>query len=114
MPCDRRLRAGQTIQQRAEEIRRVVSTLNTGLISGRIKAKIGPQGAIAFVGLSDAERNNVTDACMYRRLLTSGSAIAMQAIARAEILAGRSIDKQLIAQGHHSHDEGQTWHSHKG
>jgi hypothetical protein len=110
MPCDRRLKPRQTISQRAEEVRRAVAKLNAGLIAGRIKAKIGPQGAIAFEGFNEQERDGVTDACAYRRLLVSGSALAKAAIARAEQLAGRSIDKQTLAHGTHSHDGGKTWH----
>lgn len=116
MPCDRRLKPKQTIQQRAEEIRRVVDTLSRGLVSGQVKAKVGPQGAIAFLGLSEEERDGVTDNCAYRRLMSSASvsAMAKMAIQRAEMLAGRSVDKQVIGQGAHSHDGGRTWHDHKG
>lgn len=114
MPCDRKLRQGQTISQRKEEIKTVVDKLAKGLASGSIKAKIGPQGAIAFQGMSETERAGVDDACAYRRLLATGSASALMAIQRAEALAGRSIDKRMIAQGAHSHDGGATWHSHKG
>lgn len=113
MPCDRKLKAGQTIQQRADEVRKVVDRLQRGLASGSVKAKVGPQGAIAFDGLTDAERDGVTDACAYRRLLISGSALSKAAIARAEQLAGRSVDKQVIGQGAHTHDGGVTWHKHK-
>lgn len=113
MPCDRKLKSGQTIQQRADEVRKVVDRLQQGLASGRVKAKVGPQGAIAFDGLTEAERDGVTDACAYRRLLLSGSALTRAAIARAEQLAGRSVDKQVIGQGAHSHDGGRTWHDHK-
>lgn len=114
MPCDRRLRKGQTIQQRAVEIRRVVESLSAGLVSGRYRVKIGQQGGVAFEGLTEQERDGVTDNCAYRRLLASGSPLALQAIARAEALAGRTIDKQAVAQGVHTHDDGATWHSHKG
>ena len=77
-------------------------------------AKVGPQGAIAFLGLTDSERDGVTDNCAYRRLMASGSALAIAAIAKAEQLAGRSIDRQQIAVGVHSHDQGRSWHDHKG
>lgn len=110
MPCDRQLKAGQSITQRKEEILRAVDRLQKGLASGSVKAKIGPQGSIAFVGLSEADRAGVTDACAYRRIMVSGSALARAAIARAEQMAGRSIDKQVIGQGVHSHDGGRTWH----
>jgi hypothetical protein len=72
--------------------------------------KVGPQGGIAFDGLSDAERDGVTDACAYRRLMVSGSALAKAAIARAEQLAGRSVDRRVVGHGVHSHDGGRTWH----
>ena len=110
MPCDTLLKPKQTIQQRAEEIRRAVAGLSDALASGRIKARVGPQGAIAFVGWDDVERDGVTDACAYRRLMVTGSALAKAAIARAEQMAGRSVDRRVIAHGEHSHDGGHTWH----
>jgi len=110
MPCDTVLRKNQTISQRKEEIRKVVERLSTGLASGRLKVKVGPQGAIAFLGLTDDDRSGVTDACAYRRIMVEGSALAKQAIARAEQLAGRSVDRKVVAQGIHSHDGGHHWH----
>jgi hypothetical protein len=111
MPCDTRLKPKQTISERAAEVRRAVDKIGQGLASGRIKARVGPQGAIAFDGVSNEDRDGVTDACIYRRLLVSGSALAKAALARAEQLAGRSIDRQSLAHGHHSHDGGRTWHN---
>lgn len=113
MPCDTRLLPGQSISQRKEEIKTSVDKLARALATGRIKAKVGPQGAIAFEGWTEEDKSRVTDACAYRRLLATGSPIALQAIARAEALAGRSVDKQMVAQGAHTHD-GVHWHSHKG
>jgi hypothetical protein len=110
MPCDTRLKTGQTIKQRAEEVRKMVSRLSDGLVSGRVKVRIGPQGAVAFDGLTLEARDRVTDACAYRLLLIMGSALARAAITRAEQLAGRSINRQAL--GVHSHDGGRTWHEH--
>lgn len=110
MPCDTRLKPKQTISERKAEVVKMVATLAQGLVSGRVVAKVGPQGAIAFDGLSDAERDGVTDACAYRRLMVSGSALAKAAIARAEMLSGRSVNKQALAHGVHSHDGGKHWH----
>lgn len=110
MPCDTRLKPRQTVQQRIVEVRAAVEKLSRGLAAGRIKPKIGPQGAIAFTDWLDSERDGVTDACAYRRLMVSGSALAKAAITRAEQLAGRTVDRQALAQGHHSHDGGRTWH----
>src|SRR5262249_27177407 len=114
MPCFTQLKPMQTIQQRADEVRKMVAKLAAGLISGKIKAKVGPQGAIAFDGISNEGRDGVTDACAYRRLMVEGSPLARAQIARAEQLAGRSVDKTAVAHGVHSHDGGHTWHDHKG
>jgi hypothetical protein len=113
MPCDRKLKAGQTVQQRANDIRKAVERIGNGLANGSVKVKVGPQGAIAFVGVTEADRDGVTDACAYRRIMVSGSAFAKAAILRAEQLAGRAVDKRVIGQGAHSHDGGRTWHDHK-
>ena len=114
MPCDTQLRQGQTISSRAEEIREAVARLSRGLASGAVRVKIGPQGAIAFEGFTDTDRNRVTDACIYRRVMATGTATAKAAIAKAEALSGRAVDRRVIGQGAHSHDGGKTWHGHKG
>ena len=110
MPCDTRLKEGQTITQRKEEVRTAVDRIAKGLAAGRIRAQVGPQGAIAFAGITREERDGVTDACAYRRIMTTGSSLAKAAIARAEQIAGRSVDKKVIGQGVHSHNGGRTWH----
>lgn len=114
MPCDTRRKPNQTIQQRAEEIRRAVSALDAAIAARKVKIKIGPQGAIALEGWPEAERNNITDACAYRRLMATGSALSRAEFAKAEAMSGRSINRQVIGQGVHSHDNGKTWHDHKG
>jgi hypothetical protein len=113
MPCDTKLRKGQSLSQRKAEVREALAKLNQAIIAGRVKPVIGQQGAIAFAGWADEERSAVTDACAFRMLMTSGSALAKAAITRAEQLAGRSIDRRVIAQGTHSHDGGHSWHDHK-
>ena len=114
MPCDTRMKRGQTIQARAEEVRTVVDQVAKLLAAGRVKPVISPKGAVAFAGLTDADRDGVTDNCMYRRLMSTGSVQAKLAIERAELLAGRKVDRQMVAQGMHSHDGGVSWHDHKG
>ena len=114
MPCDTRLKPRQTIQQRKAEVREAVERLGRGLARGTIKPKIGPQGAITFIGFDGADRDGVTDACAYRRIMQTGSMQAKLAILTAEQSAGRQVDKLALAQGHHSHDGGETWHDHKG
>jgi hypothetical protein len=111
MPCDTRLKPRQTIQQRATEVRDVVEKFGKGLATGRIKPVVDRKtGAIAFDGVTNEERDGVTDACAYRRLMVTGSALAKNAIQRAEQMAGRAVDKRALAHGHHSHDGGKTWH----
>jgi hypothetical protein len=42
--------------------------------------------------------------------MASGFALAKLAIMKAEQLAGRTVDRKVVAQGTHSHDGGRTWH----
>jgi hypothetical protein len=46
--------------------------------------------------------------------MATGSGLAKAQIAKAEAIAGRSVNKQVVGHGAHSHDGGQTWHDHKG
>lgn len=111
MPCDTRLKPRQTISQRKDEVRLATERFITGIRTGAVKIKVDAKGGVAFTGISDEDRDGVTDACAYRRIMVSGSALATAAIARAEQLAGRPVNKALVAQGYHSHDGGTTWHN---
>jgi len=104
MPCDRRLLVGQSIRDRIKEVQDVVKVVETGLAKGTIKAIVGKQGAIAFQGLTDSQRNRVDDVCIYRRILSTGSALA-----RMKLAAAGNVNNDVIAQGVHSHDGGRTW-----
>lgn len=114
MPCDTRRKPNQTIQQRATEVRDVIKKVTDALIAGRVKAKVGPRGEIAFDGLAEKDRDGVTDNCMYRRILSAGSTLAMAKLQQAEALAGRKVDRAVVNSGAHSHDGGRSWHDHKG
>lgn len=109
MPCDT-VRQRQTVQERAAEVRAALEKLNKLLLMKKVKVKVGPQGAVAFTGWTEQDRNGVTDACAYRRIMATGTAIAKAEIARAEQLSGRTVDRRVIASGVHSHDGGTTWH----
>lgn len=111
MACDTKLRQGQTLEQRKEEVRETVDKVARALAAGSVKPVVGAQGAIAFAGIAEADRAGVTDACIYRRLMVSGSATAKAAIARAEMVAGRPVARSVIGAGVHSHDGGKTWHN---
>jgi hypothetical protein len=97
-------------ERRQKELKDKTEALSKGIASGTIKVVIGPQGAVAFQGWND--RGPVTDACAYRRIMSSGSALARAKIAAAEQLADRSIDKRVVNSGVHSHDSGKTWETH--
>jgi hypothetical protein len=93
----------------------VVSRIAAKLANGQVRPVVGPTGAIAFIGITDQERDDVTDACIFRRVMATGSALAKLAIQRAEQLAGRSVNRQAVALGHHAHEHGGHlhWHDHK-
>jgi hypothetical protein len=109
MPCDTRRKPRQTVQERASEVRGAVAKLDALLKKRLVRPRVGPQGAIAFEGWPEKDRDGVTDACAYRRIMSTGSVLARAEIARAEQLAGRSVDRQVIGAGVHSHDGGRTW-----
>lgn len=111
MPCDTvRSNPRQTVAERMAEIRSASARIAALLAAQKVQVKIGPQGAVTFIGIPDEDRVGMTDACIYRRIMASGTHGARQAIAKAERLAGRTADKKVIAQGVHSHDGGRTWH----
>jgi len=114
MACDTRLKPRQTIQERAVEVREATVRLAAALAAGRVQVKIGANGVPVFTGWDEQSRDGITDACAYRRIMATGSALARMAIAKAEQMSGRAVNKQAVAQGHHSHDGGATWHTHKG
>jgi hypothetical protein len=110
MPCNTKLKKGQTIAQRAAELRKRGEQVDKLLAAGRVSATVGKQGGIAFVGIPEDVRDGMTDACVYRAIMARGSHQAKMAIAKAERLAGRAVDKKVVAAGLHSHDNGHTWH----
>lgn len=111
MPCDTIRRPRQTLSERKAEVRATIDNLAKAVASGRVKPVIGKQGAIAFIGIEESERNRVTDACVYRGIMVHGNALARAKIAQAEALAGVRVNKQVVGQGVHSHDSGKTWHA---
>jgi len=110
MPCDTRARPNQTLNERKAEVKTAVAALSAALASGKVKAVVGPKGGVTFTGWDEGRRARVTDACAYRLVMATGSALARAAIAKAEQLAGRGVDRKALAHGHHSHDGGRTWH----
>ena len=108
MACDTRLKPNQTISERAREVRSALDRLVEALKAGRARIVWGPQNSITFAGWDATSKDGVTDACAYRMLMNN--ALGKQLIERAELLAGRKVNRQAL--GVHSHDGGQTWHRH--
>jgi hypothetical protein len=101
----------QTAAERVTEVRKAVTVIDRLVAARKVTVKVGPQGAVTFIGIPDSDRARMTDACIYRMITRSGTAAAKMALARAEQLAGRSVNKSVVAQGVHSHDGGTTWHA---
>jgi len=111
MPCDTKLKPNQTITQRKLEISEVVDKVARGLVNGSMRLQLSKGGAVAFDGITDTDKRNVTDACIYRRIMATGSALAKAKLQAAQALLGKQA---VTTNGTHSHDGGKTWHgSHK-
>lgn len=111
MPCDRvRISPEQTLAARMKQVREAGAKIDKLLASAGAKAVVDKRtGAITFVGIPDSVRSKMTDACVYRAVMARGSHAAKQAILKAERMAGRVVDKKVVASGLHSHDGGATW-----
>jgi hypothetical protein len=110
MPCFTVRRRGQTVDQRRREVKKAITAIDQLLATRRATIKVGPQGAITFLGVPNEVRDDVTDECVYRELQKSGSSAYKLALAQAEMLAGRAVNPTAMAMGIHSHDGGNTWH----
>jgi hypothetical protein len=113
MPCDTKRLPNQSLTERKVEITKAVDKLAAALAAGKVKPVVGAKGGIAFPGWTEGQVSRVTDNCGYRKIMSSGSALAKLAIERAEMMAGRKVDRQAVAQGLHTHGDG-VWHNHKG
>ena len=114
MPCDTIVRKNQSLEDRKKEVRKKSEKIAKAITDKRVKVTVGPQGAVAFSGISSEDRAGMTDACIYRRIMAGNSALAKAAIAQAELLSGRKVSLAVIGRGDHSHDGGKTWHYGKG
>lgn len=110
MACWTRRKPKQTEAERKEELRLAAKRLEKQLLDGRVKMIVSEGGAVAFTGWKDSD--GMSDACAYRALSSAGSLALRSAQARAEIAAGRTVDKAVVASGMHSHDGGKTWGRH--
>jgi len=109
MPCITQPNA--TPAKRAAQ-RSALERLQAAIGAGSVSVVVSRAGAVAFNGWAAADRADVTDLCAYRALRNTPE--MRRAVARAEVMAGRTIDARTIAAGVHSHDGGRTWGSHHG
>lgn len=108
MSCDTVRRPNQSLDQRKTEVRGAIASLAALLASGEARAIVSrATGSIAFRGWTEGETARVTDACGYRLVMSGKNTLAKLAIARAETLAGRTVDRKAEV---HSHDGGVTYH----
>jgi len=112
MACEASRLPNQTLAERISEVKTAVQQIDAMIASRKVGVKVGPQGAVTFTGISDSDRRRITDACVYRMVMNSGSAGAKMAIARAEQLAGVKVSRKTLAAGVHSHDGGKNWSTH--
>ena len=112
MACDTRLRSGQTLAQRIDQVKASLKRLEQYLATGSVRVVIAPNGAVTFAGWSTAERDDLSDVCAYRTLAHENSYVLRQAVMRAEAMSGRKVNPQAVAAGFHSHDHGRTWGTH--
>ena len=98
-----------TPEQRRRELAEALAKVERELRLKRVRVKIGPQGAIAFDGWSEADRRGLTDVCTVRKLRAKGSAAFRTALAEAERSAGRKANLATVGAGIHSHDGGKSW-----
>lgn len=109
MACYLTLGKSQNIEQRTEVVKKALTRLEKALTESRVKVKISPTGAIAFDGWKQEDRDDLSDVCAFRLLSTQNSWALRQAVAKAEMLAGRKVSQAQVAAGTHSHDGGRTW-----
>jgi len=108
------MRPSQALELHRDQVREIIAFTDELIRKGKIKIVVDKRtGAIAFDGMTPQERGNVSDACTYRMIMATGTVLAKQAIARAEQLAGRGVNRQALTGGVHSHDVGQSWSTHK-
>jgi hypothetical protein len=114
MACDTKPMKNQTLTERKTQVKEIIAFTDELIRKNKIKIVVDKRtGAIAFDGMTPQERGGVSDACTYRLIMATGSALAKQAIARAEQLAGRTVNRQALTAGVHSHDGGHSWSTHK-
>ena len=115
MACDTKLMSkNQTLSERKSQVRNVIEFVDELIRKSKVRVIVDKRtGAVTFAGITEQEKYGVSDACVFRLLMATGSASAKQAVARAEQLAGRGVSRQALAQGIHSHDAGASWSTHK-
>lgn len=107
MPCDSKPLTQPQREAQVDALKR----LEAALAAGGASVQVGPQGAVAFRGWTEADRSGLSDVCAYRRLLAGNSAALRRAVARAEVVAGRKVDARAVGAGIHSHDGGGSWNA---
>ena len=84
----------------------MISTLRPGLL---VSLKTSIRGNVSYQ-TRDLEHEHAVAGGQTRARWETERTVANKAeIARAEALAGRTVDRKVVAAGVHSHDGGTTW-----
>lgn len=112
MACWTYVKPNQTQEERTREIQKATANIARMIAAQKVKIKVGPQGAVTFLGVPSDVRDGMSDSCVFAGLSRFGSQAFKNAVARAEQMAGVKVDPAAIEAGIHSHDGGATWGSH--
>jgi hypothetical protein len=112
MVCWTFVKPNQTKEERKREIQKATANIARMIAAQKVQVKVGPQGAITFLGVPPDVRDGMTDSCVFAGLSRFPSQAFKMAVARAEQLAGVKVSPAAVEAGIHSHDGGASWSQH--
>ena len=110
MPCASTIRRPFMTEERYQQaIDEALADLRAALLTGQATVTIdAATGAVALDNWNLASRRGMTDVCAVQRLMVENSWEWQQAVASAEVMAGRSLNTAAVESGVHRH--GSSWH----
>jgi hypothetical protein len=105
MVCNTFLKPRQTEAQRRVEVAKQMSAIDVLIASRKVQFKVR-NGKPVFEGLTNRDRDDLSDVCIFHTLTRTGSAATRMALARVERMQGK-----VSRHGVHTHD-GVTFNAH--
>ena len=100
MACWNRRRYEQQLEEeRQREYQKAIEELQVLLGNGQVQVLIGMNGEVIFENWNGAELD-INDACAFVSLQNMGSWELQQAVEAAEIMAGRSVNQEMLIHSH--------------